>query len=250
MSVVITEIMPLSSASSISSISSLSPISSIWSPVVPIILQPATGSVTLTPASPDTPYVASVNFGYTTPVICVYDNLNADPVVHDRMTKYYYHKILEKWLHDDLLDILSYLKTKGNEIDIIDKMSDYQHGSAAKDSAPVREKKIEFIEQFFLTKSFVHRVINEFVISTPANWYDLYRHEYLLMSIFQKKLISRIKKAIMEKESLRNGHDSFITRKRWFSAPASTGGTTGIPLSLVRSRRCLVFVQGCQDLIL
>ena len=51
----------------------------------------------------------------------------------------------------------------------------------------------------------------------------------------------------LEKESLRNGQDSFITGNRWFSAPASTGGTTGIPLSLVRSLRGVVFEQACQD---
>jgi phenylacetate-CoA ligase len=52
---------------------------------------------------------------------------------------------------------------------------------------------------------------------------------------------------LLEKETLRNGQDAFITGNRWLSAPASTGGTTGIPLSLVRSLRGVVFEQACQD---
>lgn len=52
---------------------------------------------------------------------------------------------------------------------------------------------------------------------------------------------------LLEKESLRDGQDAFITGNRWLSAPASTGGTTGIPLSLVRSFRGVVFEQACQD---
>src|SRR3954469_11968107 len=52
---------------------------------------------------------------------------------------------------------------------------------------------------------------------------------------------------LLEKETLRGGQDAFITGNRWLSAPASTGGTTGIPLSLVRSLRGVVFEQACQD---
>jgi phenylacetate-CoA ligase len=51
----------------------------------------------------------------------------------------------------------------------------------------------------------------------------------------------------LQKESLRNHQNEFITGNRWLSAPASTGGTTGIPLSLVRSLRSVVFEQACQD---
>ena len=41
--------------------------------------------------------------------------------------------------------------------------------------------------------------------------------------------------------------NAFITGNRWLSAPAATGGTTGIPLSLVRTLRGVVFEQACQD---
>ena len=51
----------------------------------------------------------------------------------------------------------------------------------------------------------------------------------------------------LEKESLRDRQADFITGKQWLSAPASTGGTTGIPLNLVRSLRGVVFEQACQD---
>jgi phenylacetate-CoA ligase len=52
---------------------------------------------------------------------------------------------------------------------------------------------------------------------------------------------------LLEKESLRGGQKSFITGSKWLSSPAATGGTTGIPLSLVRSLPGVVFEQVCQD---
>jgi phenylacetate-CoA ligase len=55
---------------------------------------------------------------------------------------------------------------------------------------------------------------------------------------------------VLEKETLRGGQRAFTTGHRWLSAPASTGGTTGIPLSLIRSLHGIVFEQACQDRII
>src|SRR4051794_7422234 len=52
---------------------------------------------------------------------------------------------------------------------------------------------------------------------------------------------------LLEKESLRDEQSAFINGRQWLSAPAATGGTTGIPLRLVRSLRGVVFEQACLD---
>jgi phenylacetate-CoA ligase len=52
---------------------------------------------------------------------------------------------------------------------------------------------------------------------------------------------------LLEKERLRGAQNRFTTGARWISAPAATGGTTGIPLNLVRSLHGVVFEQVCQD---
>ena len=52
---------------------------------------------------------------------------------------------------------------------------------------------------------------------------------------------------MLDKERLRGNLSSFTTGNTLFSAPAVTGGTTGIPLRLVRSMRGVVFEQACLD---
>ena len=52
---------------------------------------------------------------------------------------------------------------------------------------------------------------------------------------------------LLEKESLRDRSDAFVARRQWIASPASTGGTTGIPLSLLRSLDGVAFEQACQD---
>lgn len=55
---------------------------------------------------------------------------------------------------------------------------------------------------------------------------------------------------LLEKECLRNNLAAFTQGNTLISAPAATGGTTGIPLRLVRSLKGVVFEQACQDRII
>ena len=54
---------------------------------------------------------------------------------------------------------------------------------------------------------------------------------------------------ILEKEQLRRNEESFRNR-RVFAVPAATGGTSGIPLRLWRSLRCIAAEQAFVDHIL
>ena len=52
---------------------------------------------------------------------------------------------------------------------------------------------------------------------------------------------------LLDKESLRHGLSSFTTGYKWFSAPATTGGTSGVPLKVLRSLEAIVFEQATID---
>jgi phenylacetate-CoA ligase len=52
---------------------------------------------------------------------------------------------------------------------------------------------------------------------------------------------------ILEKASVRESPTSFHSGKTWFTAHANTGGTTGMPLQLIRSPESVVAEQVCLD---
>jgi phenylacetate-CoA ligase len=52
---------------------------------------------------------------------------------------------------------------------------------------------------------------------------------------------------LLDKELLRNRLHAFTTGTEWLSASANTGGTSGVPLKLVRSLEGIVFEQACLD---
>src|SRR4051812_28441919 len=55
---------------------------------------------------------------------------------------------------------------------------------------------------------------------------------------------------LLDKESLRHGLDSFTTGLKWFGAPATTGGTSGVPLKVLRSLEGIVFEQATIDRVI
>ncbi len=55
---------------------------------------------------------------------------------------------------------------------------------------------------------------------------------------------------LLEKESLRHGLQSFTSGYDWLSAPATTGGTSGVPLKVVRSLQAIVFEQASIDRVI
>ncbi|HET9863394.1 MAG TPA: hypothetical protein VFP37_08110 [Steroidobacteraceae bacterium] len=52
---------------------------------------------------------------------------------------------------------------------------------------------------------------------------------------------------LLEKESLRHGLKSFVSGVDWLSVPATTGGTSGVPLKVLRSLQGIVFEQASID---
>ena len=52
---------------------------------------------------------------------------------------------------------------------------------------------------------------------------------------------------LLEKSSVRDDPNAFLSGPTLFVAPASTGGTTGVPLQLTRSLRSIVMEQACID---
>ena len=55
---------------------------------------------------------------------------------------------------------------------------------------------------------------------------------------------------LLEKENLRHGLQAFTTGHEWLSAPATTGGTSGVPLRVLRSLEAIVFEQATIDRVI
>lgn len=55
---------------------------------------------------------------------------------------------------------------------------------------------------------------------------------------------------LLEKEPLRNNLEAFTCGREWMAAPATTGGTSGVPLKVLRSLQAIVFEQASIDRVI
>lgn len=116
------------------------------------------------------PYMTSVNLSYTKPAIALYENLNADPRLHKRMTIYYRYKFIDKWLDENIDEIKKYFK-KNKSIEEIK----------------------DILENKILTKNKVYSILVSFTNGTKTNWYDLHKNEKYLTEAFLITIRKEIK---------------------------------------------------------
>jgi hypothetical protein len=113
-----------------------------------------------------------VGTSYVIPSITTpYLDLNLDERVHKRFTKYFYYKILDDWLFDDLVDSLAYLKyNTGTK-----KVSFTENGEkdTSRETQESVEAKIKFIEDGVMTRNDVYKILKRLVSESKINWYDL-----------------------------------------------------------------------------
>ena len=176
----------------------------VITPTTAEIYSPLTPTSPLVVLSDDSPmftptYLPSLTLDFVTnkPIFTFYDDLNSDPKIHKRLTKYYYYKTIDKWLYDDLSDILNYFTIGADgKVKLISNMSQYKMTNADKDTPQMKEKKIQFIENKIFKRYDMANLLYKFVREAGTKWVDLHKNEYYLKQVIEKNIIKRIKKRI------------------------------------------------------
>ena len=150
--------------------------------------------------SPNTPpNVASINLSYSRPVFSVYSDLNVDPDVQHRVIKFVQMKTLDHWLYRDLAPLLGYFKVDSSgKVSVITKKEDYNPKSIKDDSDKNIELKIDYIEENFLTKKTVKKILERYVSDTNGEWVKIPKRPEVIKILMGEKLKKIIKQCIAE----------------------------------------------------
>jgi hypothetical protein len=140
------------------------------------------------PAKPVT-----VNYDFSRPLISTYETIDTDPSVKNKILAYFYDLARDKWLLDDINDILNYFTYSGGEVKMISKLSDYSKGNIAKDNDDIAEKKVKFITKTLLDRYVMTDILTKFTKSTGTKWVNLPKNEYFVMKFTKEYLIKKIK---------------------------------------------------------
>ena len=152
----------------------------------------------------NSPLVPSVNFSYSQPAAGFYENLSMNPETQNKITKYVQMKALDKWFPGDLIDLLNYFKIDSNgKVDVIDSLNEYKPISSTNDTKQNLERKIDFIEEFFLTPRIVRKILDKFTKKANIEWIKIPKNSFYVKELIANKLKKMIKEAIEAKSGKR-----------------------------------------------
>ena len=138
------------------------------------------------------PYVAydvnnsHINIGY-------YNDLNKNKIVHKSIIKYFYNKIVDKWLYGKLNSLLGFIDIINNKPSIIKSMKKYKNNTNLEDT----EIKIDFMVNTIITKDIVKNVIKNIITKyNNINWVNIIKYKTLFIDKFNNYLKTKLEESI------------------------------------------------------
>jgi hypothetical protein len=125
-----------------------------------------------------------------------YKDLNKDKSVQKTFTKYYYYKILDKWIYKELMPLLAFVDISGDKPQLIKSLSQYDVQKLASNSSEQIEKKINYLERVIITKDMVRHVLKKICSENDINWYELDKNEKKIKTVFYNYLLDKLKDSI------------------------------------------------------
>lgn len=125
-------------------------------------------------------------------------DLNKDPKVHAQMTNYFYFKTIDKWLYDDLLSLLNYVKVSNGRASLISNLHD-KSGNTDKDSQETIETKIKFIEEEILSDDNMYKILKKFIRETGVQWYELEKNQSMVKSFIKRYVKKKLERMVEAK---------------------------------------------------
>ena len=123
------------------------------------------------------------------PQTTTYVDVNADPSLQKNMSKFFYEKLMNKWLPDSFSDLLDLVAVTGNKTKLVSKVKDTN-----KTTDGNRNAKIGYISEHVMSKYHIRSFLKKFVTKSGINWYDL-KHNIKLV---KKSLYKRIRKTLIK----------------------------------------------------
>lgn len=169
----------------ISSVSELSPIP---------IYQQLYGNSTVKP-------ILTVNNQYSTPLVSFYETIDNSERIHKMMTNYYYFKVLDDWLMNELSDILNYFVIDENgSVKIIENPN---ANLINFDDVRSAERKVDYIQDNIFTKYNMYDILKSFTKNERIKFVSLPTRELELRQAVREYFRKRIRDIILKAKQSR-----------------------------------------------
>lgn len=142
------------------------------------------------------PKPVTINFEYSKPLISTYETIDNDPNVRKKLADYYYDLIRDKWLLDDINDVLNYYVYDNGHVKMIDSYSQYSKRNIAKDTDEIARAKVKYITKTILDRYTLIDILTKFTKGTNIKWVNMPQNEYFLKKFVKEYLVKKIMKQL------------------------------------------------------
>lgn len=174
-----------------SSVSPLSPVS--YTPVSKLVVSPYDTKVitTMVPT-----YKANILTTTFLPVE-IDPGLNDSYIAQKETTEYLLYRVLDKWLYtDEMCHLLKYFKLTNDKVEMIKSESEIKANKICSDSVEEIEKKADYIEEHFLGKEEMKKLLTRMIQELGLKWYELTQKESLVVDTVERYLNKKLKERV------------------------------------------------------
>ncbi len=126
----------------------------------------------------------------------LFNDVNKDKHVAKTITKYYYYKILDKWLYKELFPLLGYVEMVEGKPRIIRNLADFNMAKLANESDAVIDQKIDYLAEVLINKEMVKHVLKKLMDKHGLRWSILNEYEDDLKDYLLKYIRNKLEEAI------------------------------------------------------
>jgi hypothetical protein len=138
----------------------------------------------------------TINFDYSRPLISTYESIDKLPEVKEKMVDYFFDLLRDKWLLDDINDILNYFKYKDGVVTMISDLSEYSKTNISKDNNKSAALKSDFITERVFGKHELKKALKYFIEETKSKWVDLVKNKHFLKKFLREYIEKMITKKL------------------------------------------------------
>ena len=101
-----------------------------------------------------------------------YLNVNNDPELIRRITKYFFEKTMNAWMYSDFEDLLTYLMVKNGKVSVVSNKKELENNKRDTDMKSI-EMKVNFITNHVMTKYDMKSFLKKYALKSGLDLWKL-----------------------------------------------------------------------------
>lgn len=113
-------------------------------------------------------------------------------------SKYYYYKIIDKWIYRSLKPLLAFVAINDDKPQLIKSLSDFNVAEIENNSSEDIEIKIKYLQKILITVDNVKHVLKKIIKKNNYTWQYIKEHQEMVQNIFYDYFINKLKSKVRD----------------------------------------------------